>query len=59
MLISVVATTYKSEEYLQGFFENLLLQTYKNFEVVLVLNDPSEKELSILESYQSLLNIVY
>ena len=59
MLISVVVSVYKSEEYLQGFFENLLLQTYKNFEVVLVLNDPSEKELSILESYQSLLNIVY
>ena len=58
-MISVVASVYQSEEYLEGFFQNLLEQTFKDFEIVLVLNDPTEKELSIVTQYSSLLVVVF
>ena len=58
-MLSVVASVYRSEGYLYGFFQNLLEQTYKDFEVVLVLNEPTEKELSIVEQYKTQLTIIY
>jgi len=48
--LSVVTSLYRSAPYLQGYFDDLARQTFKDFEVVLVCNDPTGEERQIIES---------
>jgi glycosyltransferase involved in cell wall biosynthesis len=43
--VSILTSTYKGEDYLSSFLEQVLAQTiFPNLELVLVLNEPSSKE---------------
>jgi len=55
--VSLVVTLYKSESYVLGFLQDLAAQTFKDFEVILVCNDPTETELSLINSYKGTLDI--
>jgi len=50
--LSVVTSIYKSAPYLGGYFADLRSQTFQNFEVVLICNDPTQVELDILDSHK-------
>lgn len=51
--LSIVTTTYKSEKYLDAYFNNITgLDGFADFQIVLVLNEPSSEELAIVESYK-------
>ncbi|MEX2160741.1 MAG: glycosyltransferase [Anaerolineales bacterium] len=50
--LSVLASVYRGEEYLPGFFENLGAQTvFPELELVLVLNDPSPREKTLARDF--------
>jgi glycosyltransferase involved in cell wall biosynthesis len=49
-LVSVLTPCFRSEPYLEGYFRAVLAQTLLDqLEVVLVLNEPSEAELAIVD----------
>lgn len=56
--VSAITSCYRSERYLEGFLKNVKKQSYKNFEVILELNDPSKEEISIVKKYEKKLNSV-
>ncbi|MCW5875584.1 MAG: glycosyltransferase [Anaerolineales bacterium] len=52
--VSVLASVYKGEEYLPGFFDNLQTQTiFPEIELVLVLNEPSTKEKRLCRDFSA------
>jgi len=58
-LISVCIPTYNQTEFLMKTLESLVIQTYKNFEVI-ITDDSSTQDVSLLvEEYKSKLNIQY
>lgn len=50
--LSVVTSAYKSAPYLEGYFADLRRQTFQNFEVVLICNDPTRVELDIIDCHK-------
>lgn len=50
-LISIVSPVYNVEKYLDKFIQSILSQTYKNFELLLVLDCPTDNSASICEKY--------
>lgn len=50
-MITIVAPVYNVEKYLKKFIESVLNQTYKNFELLLITDCPTDDSLSICESY--------
>lgn len=52
--VSAIVSCYKGEKYLPAFLENCAGQSIKDLlEIVLVLNEPSEKERSIVKDFVS------
>lgn len=52
--ITVVTSAYRSEQYLLGYFENMLRLTNRSeIAIALLLNDPTSKEREISTAYQS------
>lgn len=52
--ISVIVPVYNEEKFLDRFFETLLEQTYKNFEVICIDDGSTDNSLSVLEKYESI-----
>jgi glycosyltransferase involved in cell wall biosynthesis len=52
--LSVLTSLYNSTPYLRGYFDDLARQTFQNFEVVLICNDPTDEERIIINSNNSL-----
>jgi len=51
--LSIVTPSYKSEQYLVAYFQNITTaEGFADFEIILILNDASEKELEIANSYK-------
>ena len=50
-MITIVAPVYNVEKYLKKFIESVLNQTYKNFELLLITDCPTDDSLSVCESY--------
>jgi GT2 family glycosyltransferase len=51
--VSTITSVYKGEDYLVKFFENVLSQTYiDKMEVVLIHNEPTQKELQIISTFK-------
>src|ERR1051326_2441100 len=50
--LSIITPSYKSEKYLQAFFENITtMDGFAAFIIILILNDASQKELEIAKDY--------
>ena len=50
--ISVIVPVYNVEEYLDICLDTILLQTFKDFEVICINDGSSDNSLKILEHYQ-------
>lgn len=50
-LISVVVPTYNVEAHVEDFFKSILSQTYKNLEIIMVMDAPTDNTLEIVRSY--------
>ena len=59
MKFSIVIPVYNRPEEVKELLESLAIQTYKNFEVVIVEDGSSIKCESIVEVYKNLLSIAY
>ncbi len=53
-LISVLFPVYNSEKYLENSLKTLLLQSYKNFEIIAIDDNSTDSSSSILEKYSNL-----
>lgn len=51
-LISIIVPVYNCEKYVHECIESLLLQTYKNFEVLLINDGSSDNSYSICKQYE-------
>lgn len=50
-LVSIVLAIYNGEKFLRETIESLLNQTYKNIEIIVVVNCTNDNTLNILKSY--------
>ncbi len=51
-LISVIMTCYNGQKYLKKAVESILIQKYKNWELIFVNNSSTDKSEDIIKSYQ-------
>jgi|TARA_Y100000389_G_scaffold166278_1_gene170903 glycosyltransferase involved in cell wall biosynthesis len=51
-LVSVLMPVYQSEKYLNFSIKSILNQTFKDFELLIVYDDSSDKSLSIIKKFQ-------
>lgn len=52
--LSIVTSAYKSEKYLETYFKNITeLEGFEDYVIILILNDPNEKEKEIAEYYKN------
>ena len=49
--VSTITPCYNMSKYMKGFLDNLSTQTYKDLEIVLDHNDPSDEEVKQVEEY--------
>ena len=49
--VSTITPCYNMSKYMKGFLDNLSTQTHKDLEIVLDHNDPSDKEVKLVEEY--------
>lgn len=52
-LISMIVPVYNTEEYLEACLKSLVMQTYRNIEIVLINDGSTDCSLSICEAYAS------
>jgi glycosyltransferase involved in cell wall biosynthesis len=52
-LISVIIPCYNSEKYIAKAIESVLIQTYKNFELLVINDGSTDKSESIIKEYQN------
>jgi len=52
--LSIITSAYKSEKYLETYFNNIIeLEGFENFVIILILNDPNAREKEIAEYYKN------
>jgi glycosyltransferase involved in cell wall biosynthesis len=57
--VSIILSTYKTEKYLERYFQSVCNQTYiANLEVSIVMNDCSLHERTIVEKFRSKINMI-
>jgi glycosyltransferase involved in cell wall biosynthesis len=49
--VTVLTSVYKSDKYLEGFLKNVKKQVFKDFEISMEINNPTENELKILSNF--------
>ena len=52
-LVSIIIPVYNTEEYLAECLESLILQTYRNIEIILINDGSTDNSLSICKEYAS------
>ncbi len=58
--VSIILSLYACEEYLEGYFENALLQKgVETIEFSIIHNNPTKEEERVVDKYRDLLNIIY
>ena len=50
-LISVIVPTYNVAPYIEDFFKSILSQSYKNLEIIMVMDAPTDNSLEIAKTY--------
>lgn len=55
-LVSIIAINLNGEEFLVDFFETILLQEYKKYEIIIVDNGSVDDSLNIIEKYRRSFN---
>ena len=50
--VSSITPCFNMERYMEGFLENLSIQTHKDLEIVMDHNNPSDREMEMIEKYQ-------
>ena len=54
--VSTITPSYKSEKYLKGFLSSVAKQTYKNIEIVLDHNEPTDREINTIKKFNKKYN---
>ena len=49
--VSILIPTYNSEKYIEETIESALVQTYKNFEIIIVDNASNDNTFKIMQEY--------
>ena len=50
--VSSITPCFNMERYMEGFLENLSTQTHNDLEIVMDHNNPSDREMEMIEKYQ-------
>ena len=50
--VSSITPCFNMERYMEGFLENLSTQTHEDLEIVMDHNNPSDREMEMIEKYQ-------
>ena len=50
--VSSITPCFNMERYMEGFLENLSTQTHKDLEIVMDHNNPSDREIEMIQKYQ-------
>jgi glycosyltransferase involved in cell wall biosynthesis len=58
-LVSIIMPVYNGEQYLSKAIESVLLQTYQNFELIIVNDGSTDNSKAVIESYLKDLRIRY
>ena len=58
-LISICIPAYKHVDYLQRLLDSILIQTYKDFEIIITDDSPDNSVAILLKNYNSIPNIHY
>jgi glycosyltransferase involved in cell wall biosynthesis len=58
-LISICIPAYKNTEFVQRLLNSILIQTFRNFEVIITDDSPSDEVESIVRQYQNKFSILY
>lgn len=59
VFISICIPAYKHVEYLKRLLDSIVIQTFKDFEVVVTDDSPGDEVRILISEYQDLLKIVY
>lgn len=51
-LVSIIIPVYNSDKYLRKCLDSIILQTYKNIEIIIINDGSSDNSKTILEEYQ-------
>ena len=51
-LISIIIPIYNTEKYLEKCLDSVISQTYKNIEIMLILDGPTDSSKEIAYNYQ-------
>lgn len=57
--ISICIPAYKRAQYLKRLLDSIVIQEYKDFEVIVTDDSPDEKVTALCSNYNSLIKIVY
>lgn len=58
-LVSVIMPLYKNDDYLAESVGSILKQTLRNFELIIICDDPSEKTREIIEDFRNVDDRIY
>ncbi len=56
--VTAITSVYKSDKYLKGYLNNIRKQNYSDFEIAMELNNPSEKEISLVRQFEKKNNLI-
>ncbi|WP_427042682.1 glycosyltransferase family 2 protein [Fusobacterium sp. SB021] len=58
LLFSIIIPIYNSEKYLKECIDSIILQSYKNYEIILIDDGSKDKSFSICENYAKKYNFI-
>ena len=57
--VSTITPCYNMSKYMEGFLDNLSQQTHKDLEVVMDHNDPTEREVELVEAHNDIFDNIF